>query len=231
MSSQLSIEQFQKVLPKQLKITVNQPMVDNINQLLTDPVLQEQYRDNLLSYVNVMTDGKFKLQSYLDGVMYVTHKLSGDSNLQAYVKTFPDRYQKFVTNATSKKDINSYVTSYNKNKLVNLIFEQTLIPSHVLNADIYQKAINTQAELMVTALSEKVRTDAANSLLHHLKPPETKKMELSVTHKEDSSINELRQSTMEYVAQQKKMLAAGLTTAREVAHSKLITEEGEIIDG
>ena len=53
------------------------------------------------------------------------------------------------------KDISSFVTSYNKNKLVNLILEQSMIPSWVLNQDMYQKALNVQCELMLTANSEK----------------------------------------------------------------------------
>lgn len=229
-TKQLTIEQFSTVMPKQLRKTVTQEMVDDINRLMTDPLLQQTYRDNLLSYVNVMKDGKFKVQQYIDAVRYICFKLSGDSNLQAYIKTFPDRYQTYLANNTQKKDINSYVTSYNKNKLVNLIYEQTLVPTHVLNADIYQKAINTQADLMVTAKSEKVRSDAANSLLHHLKAPETKKIELDVTQKESSAIAELRNTTMELVAQQKRMIAAGASSVKEVAEGRLIAETGEVID-
>lgn len=229
-TKQLTIEQFSTVMPKQLRKTVTQEMVDDINRLMTDPLLQQTYRDNLLSYVNVMKDGKFKVQQYIDAVRYICFKLSGDSNLQAYIKTFPDRYQAYLANNTQKKDINSYVTSYNKNKLVNLIYEQTLVPTHVLNADIYQKAINTQADLMVTAKSEKVRSDAANSLLHHLKAPETKKIELDVTQKESSAIAELRNTTMELVAQQKRMIAAGASSVKEVAEGRLIAETGEVID-
>lgn len=230
MSTQLSVEQFNKVLPKQLKITISQELVDNINQTLTDPIVAEAYRDNLLSYTAVMRDGKFKIQSYIDAVRYVTHKLMGDSNLQAYIKTFPDRYNNFLAKGTSDKDISSYVAAYNKTKLVNLVFEQTLVPTHILNAEIYQRAINTQAELMSYAKSEKVRTDAANSLLHHLKPPETKKIELDVTQKEDSAIKELRETTMELVAQQKRMIASGMSNAKEVAESRLINQKGEVID-
>lgn len=61
----------------------------------------------------------------------------------------------------SEKDQSSYISAYHKSKLVNLIFEQTLIPIHILNAPLLQQAINVQAELMLTANSEKVRSDAA----------------------------------------------------------------------
>lgn len=230
MTNQLTIEQFQRVLPKDLKRTIDQDMVDSVNKLLTDPLLQEVYRDNLLSYIDVLQKGRFKLQNYIDAVRYVSFKLAGDTNIKAWVKTFPDKYKTMLQKGFDEKTISAHVVSFNKSKLVNLIFEQTLVPTHVLNADIYQKAINTQAELMITASSEKVRTDAANSLLHHLKPPETKKIELDITQKESSSISELRDTTMELVAQQKRMLASGMINAKDAAHSRLITETGEVID-
>ena len=152
---------------------------------------------------------------------YVSHKLMGCTNIDAYTKTFPDKYQRFVAQGVAAKDIASYVTAYNKSKLVNLIFEQTLIPSYVLNQDLYQKALNVQAELMVTAKSEKVRTDAANSLLTHLKMPEKQKVELEIGVKEDSSIAALRQATLELARQQRLSMEAGQMNAQEVAHSRL----------
>jgi hypothetical protein len=102
--------------------------------------------------------------------------------------------------------------------------EQTLIPSYVLNQDLYQKALNVQAELMLTAKSEKVRSDAANSLLTQLKMPETQKVELSVGIKEDGSIAALRASTLELSRQQRLMMEAGAMNAQEVAHTKLIID-------
>ena len=225
----LSVEQFQKVLPPQVKKNVDQDLVDHINKLITDPEEREQFRDNLLSYANVMKDGKFKMESYINAVRYVGFKLRGDSNIDAYVKTFPDKYQRFINQGVNSKDIASYVTAYNKSKLVNLIYEQTLVPSYVLNQDLYQKALNVQAELMMTASSEKVRTEAANSLLSHLKMPETKKEESDIGMKEDKTIEALRASTMELVAQQRRMIQAGAMNAQEVAHTKLIIE-GEVLN-
>lgn len=223
--SALTVDQFQKCLPDKVKKSINQELIDQINTTLSDPELYESYRDNLLSYTKVMADGRFKIQNYVDAVRYVSHKLMGASNIEAYIKTFPDKYSRFVAQGVEPKDIASYVTAYNKSKLVNLIFEQTLIPSYVLNQDLYQKALNVQAELMVTANSEKVRCDAANSLLTHLKMPETQKVELDINVKEDSSIQALRNSTLELARQQRLMIGAGAMNAQEVAHSRL-----EVVD-
>ena len=223
----LTIEQFRTALPDKVKKSVNQELIDQVNKTLAEPELYETYRDNLISYTSVMKDGKFKVSGYVDAVMYVSHKLMGCTNIEAYTKTFPDKYQRFVQQGVAAKDIASYVTAYNKSKLVNLIFEQTIIPSYVLNQDLYQKALNVQAELMVTAKSEKVRSDAANSLLTHLKMPETQKVELEIGVREDSTIAALRATTMELSRQQRLMMESGAMNVQEVAHSKLTVVDVE----
>lgn len=222
--SVLTVDQFRQALPDKVKKSVNQELIDQINTTLSDPDMYEAYRDNLLSYTRVMSDGRFKVTDYISAVKYVSHKLMGCTNIEAYSKTFPDKIARFTAQGVAPKDIASYVTAYNKSKLVNLIMEQTLIPSYVLNQDLYQKALNVQAELMVSAKSEKVRSDAANSLLTHLKMPETQKVELEIGVKEDSAINALRATTMELARQQRMMLEAGAMNAQEVAHSKLVIE-------
>jgi hypothetical protein len=223
----LTEDQFKKVLPDKVKKSINAELMNQINKTLSDPDMYETYRENLLSYTKVMADGRFKIHNYVEAVKYVSHKLRGCSNIDAYIKTFPDKYQRFITQGVADKDIASYVTAYNKSKLVNLIFEQTLVPSYILNADLYQKALNVQAELMVSANSEKVRSDAANSILTHLKVPETQKIELDIGVKKDSSINALREATLELVAQQRLALQAGSMDLKEVAHSNVIIE-GEV---
>ena len=222
--SALTVEQFQKALPVKVKKSVNQELIDKINQTLSDPDSYESFRDNLLSYTKVMADGRFKLSNYIDAVKYVSHKLMGCTNIDAYMKTFPDKYNRFVQQGVSAKDIASYVTAYNKSKLVGLIMEQTLVPSWILNQDLYQQALNVQAQLMVGAISEKVRCDAANSLLTHLKMPETQKVELDIGVKEDSSIAALREATMELARQQKLAIEAGSMDAERIAHSRVVID-------
>ena len=220
----LTVEQFKQALPDKVKKSINQELIDQINTTLSEPELFESYRENLLSYTKVMADGRFKVDSYIQAVKYVSHKLMGCTNIEAYTKTFPDKYQRFVQQGVQAKDIASYVTAYNKSKLVNLIFEQTLIPSYVLNQDLYQRALNVQADLMISAKSEKVRSDAAAHLMNALKMPETQKVELEIGVKEDSSIGALRQATLELARQQRLAMEAGAMNAQEVAHAKIVID-------
>ena len=78
---------------------------------------------------------------------------------------------------------------------------------------------------MLSANSEKVRCDAANSLINALKPPETKKVQLDVGVREDHSIAALREATLALAAQQKQMLQAGATNAQQIAEAKIIQGE------
>jgi len=225
----LTIEQFKQALPDKVKKSVNQELIDQINNTLGDPEMYESYRENLVSYTKVMADGRFKISNYIEAVKYVSHKLMGCTNIDAYVKTFPDKYARFVAQNVEPKDIASYVTAYNKSKLVNLIFEQTLIPSYVLNQDLYQKALNVQAELMIASKSDKVRCDAANSLLTHLKMPETQKVELEIGMREDSTIAALRATTLELSRQQRILIESGAMNAQQVAHSKLVVDVDAVV--
>lgn len=221
--SQLTIDELKKALPEQFTKSVNKELVNNINNVIADPEVYAIYRENLLSYNHVLQEGKFKLTNYLDAIRYCSYKFMGHTNISAYSKAFPDKIARFDKEGVAPKDVASYVSAYHKSKLVMLILEQAMIPTWLLNQDMFQKALNVQAELMLTAKSEKVRSDAANSVMTQLKQPETKKIELNVGKTEDKTIQALRETTMSLVAQQRAMLEAGTTDAQSVAHSKLIT--------
>lgn len=227
MTDALTREQFTKVLPKDVRSRVTDDVIEGINKLILEPELRDSFRDNLLAYGSVMADGKYKLQGYIDACRFVSYKLLGSSTVQAYVKTFPDRYQKLLDEQTPDNVISAYASMFNKTQLVNKIYEQTLIPTHVLNADIFQKAINTQAYLMANANSEKVRTDAANSLLNHLKKPESSKIQLDISYKEDKTLDELRATTQALVDQQRRMLEEKVINAKDIAEAVIISKEIE----
>lgn len=200
-------------------------LLDKLNDVVSSSEIREEFRENILGYMDVLKGGKWKFEDYINAVKYVSYKLRNDTNIAAYTKTFPDRVARFQKEG--HKDYSPWVTAYSKNKLVVAIMERSLIPTYILNADLYQKALNTQTELMMYAKSETVRMKAADSILIQLKPPEVQKMELEVGMKQDSTIEELKSTTMELVKQQKLMLESGVMNAREVAHSRLLIE-GEV---
>lgn len=220
----LTTDQIAQALPPALKGAATDELTDKINNIITDPVMAEEVRNNFISYTKVLQEGRFKTEDYLNAVVYVSHKLTGMSNQDAYAKTFPNRMANLIAQGTSAKDISSYVSMYNKGKLVNLIMQQTLVPTWVLNADVFQKAINVQADLMLNAVSEKVRTDAANSLLTHLAKPKEVGPLINIDNRSVDGINQLEDMLKRLAQTQIEAVSQGVT-AKQIAEMPLI--EGE----
>ena len=117
----LTKEQIEKAVPANLKSSVTPNLVALVNNATSDPIIAEQIRNNFISYTAVLKDGKFKTEDYVSAVSYVSFKLLGYTNLEAYARTFPQRYAALLAKGTVSKDIAAYVSAYNKGKLVNLI--------------------------------------------------------------------------------------------------------------
>lgn len=226
-------EQFTNALPKQIQNKVSTSVMDSINNVLNDEPTRDHFRDNFVGYTSVLTKGKFKIQSYIDAVKYVSFKLLGNNNKDSYAATFVTRYNTLIAEGATEKNISAYVAMYNKNKLVNMIWEQTLIPTHVLNADRFQDAINVQCQLMGDPMvSDKVRCDAANSLLNTLKQPEIHKVELDIGIKESTTIEDLKKTMTALASLQREAIEDKTMSTKEVAHSKLLVtnKDGVIIE-
>lgn len=222
----LTIGELQEILPKGMSKQINPLLVMRVNNVLTNPEEFEFYKENLLTYVSVLQKGRFQLAQYLNAVRYVSFKVMGCTNKEAYRRTFTKKYNDFKARGVAEKDIASYTTAYNKSKLVNLIFEQTLIPVHILNAPVLQQAINTQASIMLdTEVSAKVRSDAANSLMTHLKAPEERKVELDIGLKDGGLLKELKDITLGLAIRQKQNIDNGLSTPLQIAQQAIITVE------
>ena len=221
----LTKEQVERSLPANLKSAATQPLVDMLNNIAADPLVAEQVRNNFISYTSVLKDGKFKTEDYVTAVTYVSYKLMGYTNQDAYFKTFPQRHASLLAKGSTSKDISAYVSAYHRGKLVNLIMEQSLVPTWVLNQDLYQRALNTQADLMVNSGSDMVRQQAANSILLHLtKPKEAMNVQLNLDVKESSGMNEMKEALAQMAKQQQQLIAAGMT-AKEIASSTIIDVE------
>ena len=115
-------------------------------------------------------------------------------------------------------------------KLVNLVYEQAIVPTHILNQDKFQAAINTQFYLMNNAASAKVRSDAANSLLSHLKQPENKQINLNIGVQETDYIKQLQDQVYALATAQKVAIDSNISNAKQVAESRIIQAEVQDVE-
>lgn len=227
----LTLQEVQDSLPAGQKGHITQDMVNQLNNLSRDPEEARYIRENFVSFSQVLSEGRFKLGDYVRAVMYVSHKVMGKSNLEAYKATFPERHQQMVADGRQPKDIASYVAAYNKGKLVNMVYERAMIPTWVLNQDMFQSALNTQYEIMNdVSVSDKVRVEAANSILTHLKKPEVNKAELKVDIGLNDGMKALEQRLSEMAAVQLKTIEGKALTVEEVASMPLNIPDAEIVD-
>lgn len=221
----VSLDVIMELMPRRTSKESAVRMQTTINQIIgeSEPEFRLNFRDNLIGYTNVMKEGKYKLPDYINAVKFASHRLAGHTFKDCYIKTFPERYERLMEDGV--EDFSSYVSAYTKNKLVVAILEQAMIPVSLLNADIYQKAINIQASIMMDDnVSAMVRTKAADSLLNHLKPAEESKitLDISASVAAADALSELRELTDTLAKQQRKMIIEGTATVSDVSEAVIV---------
>ena len=220
----LTKNELVKAMPATLKGAATDSLLNKINDSVSDPLVAQTVRDNFISYTHILRDGKFKIDDYLSAVTYVSYKLMGLSNQDSYFKTFPDRHAALLAKSTSDSAIAAYVSMYNKGKLVNLILEQSLIPVHILNQDVKQKAINKLAHLMESGDSERIQMESADKLLTHLATPKDNNYQISIETTDNSGMTELKDALQRLATQQIQSITSG-TTVKEIAAESIMDAE------
>ena len=221
----LTVAELKEVVPKQHRTKVSQSFVDTLNTMVKDPQMAEVYQKNIITYSHVLQDGRFKLTDYFNAVLFVSYKMMGLSSMAAYQKVFPDKCRDMVNRNVSAKDMQAYASTFNKNKLVTLIYEQTLIPDHIMYASVRHRAIAAQANLL-NSTNEYVVQKAADSLMNHLKAPESAKISSEMGAKDTGVLADLSEALNRLSNQQSIAIQSGSLSAKQIAHAAII--EGEL---
>lgn len=216
----LTKEDIAAALPANLKGAATQALTDQVNTLVADPTTAEAIREHFITYSIVLSEGKWSMDAYMNAIQYVTYKMMGYSNQESYQRTFPQRYAQFIANGTSAKDISAYVSQYNKGKLVNLIQEKALIPTHVLYQDTFHESIRHAAHLMKNAQSEKVQIEAAGILITALSKPKEVAPAVAIQINHSAELDALKGTLIEVSQRQLEAIESGVT-AKDIAGIKL----------
>ena len=225
----ITLDVLKAVTPKKSRGMITEELVDKLNSWNEDPKLLGGFQDNVLSYIGVLKDGRFKVTDYMNAVRFVSYKLIGHNDIDAYAIAFPERYQRLIDEGENRDSIAPYVSMYKKNKLVVQIFEQTIIPTHVLNAPMHQEALNELMGLGLNARSEVARVNALNGVLTHTKAPETAKVELDISIDKGTVIDDYEQAMRAMVAQQKDLISQG-GDLKSITNASIKRPEEPIID-
>lgn len=188
-----SVQQIKKMVSKKHRAYITEDFVTDLNHLSTDPELARVYKENFLTYINVMQDGKWSIPEYIHAVKFVSLKLMGYDNTKAYSIVFPERAEKLTKNG---QQIGAFSCMYAKSKLVVAIFKQSIIPSYVLNAPLYQDALNELAKMIKDpAIKGMTKVKACEAILNATKQPDVVEGNINISVESSNTISDLRDIT------------------------------------
>lgn len=223
----LELEAVKKLVPKAQKTMITQEFLDKLEASAGNSLIAEQFKENFITYANVLSSGKYKMDDYINAVKYVSHKLLGKSNIDAYAATFPERYQRLKDEGQT--NIDAFCSMYNKNKLVMAIYEQTVVPTHVLNAPLHQEALSELAKMMKDpSVKGLVKVKACEAILAYTKPPDIIDHKLTIGVEQQETIADLRAVTEELADMFRMTVEKGHKSLREVTEADIIDVEAEV---
>jgi hypothetical protein len=226
--SKITLEALKSVTVKSQRSMITQDLVDKLNQWGTDPKLMESYGENVLSYINVLKEGKFKITDYMNAVRFVSYKMMGYTDIDAYIITFPDRYERLLADGVPREDMSPYVSAYKKNALVVKIFEQTVIPINVLNNHMAQDSLNELMKIGLHGRSEMARVAALSKVLDKTDAPDVKKMQLDMNVNTGDAIADLRTMLSEAANEQLEYIEKGRVDLKTLGALKPKSEDDVI---
>ena len=222
------LEAVKKLLPKGQRTLITQEYLDKMEESIGNPVIAEQFKENFITYLSVLQTGKYKMDDYINAVKYISHKLLGKSNIDAYAATFPGRFQRLKDEGQTQ--IDAFCSMYNSNKLVRAIYEQTMVPTHVLNAPLHQEALNTLAKMIHELPNGLIRVKACEVILNATKPPEVIKNEFTIGVEQQETIADLRAVVDTLADTFRVSLEKGHKSLRDVADANIVNAEYEVVD-
>jgi len=213
-SDPLTLEVVTNLVPKSYKNLLTQETIDEINKLVEDPDYGEEFKESMITSTSLLNGTeKWSIGQYIDAVKFYALTAGGLSQVEAYIKVFPERLQARLDRGQTKKDMAGEASRFSGSILVNKIRQQALVPLHLVNQGTTQLAINTLTTLMLNARSEVARVSAATALLKELRPPEAQKIALEIGLNEDARSAQERQTQqlLEIAENQRRLLQAGMS--------------------
>lgn len=234
--NELTLSSVQSQLTGPQKLMVDEGVIDEINKLVHDPDYGPEFLESYLDCLNVLAEApRNNHTQYLNAMKFFSLVEAGNSLTDAYVKTFPDRFNNRQAGNPGKSPdevrqlLRGEASRYNASKLMAEIRRVATIPIQLVHRHLLNDAILVQADLMMNARSEMVRSKAADTLIRELKPAEDQVLNVKVEDGSVSVIAELQKAAQALAASQHEAVMAGVPL-KQISQSKVYTPEEEIED-
>ena len=234
MKNELSLDLVQSQLKPKQKLTITQETLDEINQLAENPDYGPEFLDSYLDHLNIYKESPSRShEQYLSAIKFFTLVESDNSLTDAYIKTFPQRYEDRKRNLPfdkrDKKIMRGEASRFNSSKLVCEIKKVATVPVQLIHRHILHEAILSQADLMRNAKSEMVRQKAGATLIQELKPEEDQTLTVKVEDGTTSIIDDLRAAAEKLAAAEFQSVQAGVPL-KDIANTNIVTIDKEMLD-
>lgn len=220
-------EQLKRFLPKNKQHLAT----DNIVKLLQDPLdssnIQEFIVENFISYTDLLKDSSaFGLKEYLNAIRFASHRMLGDTWLDCYKKTFPDRYDAHLAEGKSLDALRARADGFSRTKLVQSILSRGYIAPYILNQPLFQQALNTAANIMLDEDASAIaRVQAAKTVLEYTKAPEVQKLQMDIGIKASDELVQLEETMNKFANVIYEGIQSGKISSKEAIESKIIDME------
>jgi len=213
---------------------INQDTVDFINEAETNELVVDEFRENFLTYSKVLNEGKFTLKQYVNAVKFTTYKMLDYNDSEAFILTFPEKYDRLKVDYAHDDEkfrrlISSYANRFKSSKLVVQIMQQTIVPSYIYNAPLFQEALLEATKIMKHSKSDIARVNAIAQILNHTKAPEEQNVNLNIGLKDNETVSDLRDMVEELSDKQREMMKQGVSPA-EIAQMKILPAKYEEVE-
>lgn len=194
-SQGLTVEKLKSFMPKGASAEVTQAIVDKINNTGNETgLLQEVFEEQILSYAGLVSGKGRTFEKLVNALKYCNLKLiPGMTNERAWAITFPDKYDKLVS---EKRFAASHVSMYNSSEMVIEIDKMLMMPVAIQYAPMFHHSVKKLFDLSNgfaangKEASAHVQLMAATELAKITKMPETAKVEVDVKVNQGSIIDE-----------------------------------------
>jgi len=212
-TEEFTLEQLSGLVPKKFKKLLTDETVEELNKCIFEPDYGEEFKLSYLSALHIL-EGKetWSLNQYMNAVQFYSLTAMGVTQIDAYVRIFPDRLKARIVSGSCKADMHGEASRFNGQDLVNRIRSHALVPLHLVNQGNVQLAINVLVDIAVNGRSEIARTSAALGMLKELRPPEIQESFIQIGLSDSAQDNQNKQTSamLEIAKNQQAMLKLGI---------------------
>lgn len=221
--------QLKRFLPKNKQHLAT----DKIVKLLQDPLdssnIQEFIVENFINYTDLLKDSSaFGLKEYINAVRFASHRMLGDTWLDCYKKTFPERYDAHLAEGKSLDALRARADGFSRTKLVQSILSRGYIAPYILNQPLFQQALNTAASIMLDEDTSAIaRVQAAKTVLEYTKAPEVQKLQMDIGIKASDELVQLEETMNRFAEMIYTGIHSGKISSKDAIESKIIDVKEE----